>query len=462
MYSYRKYSKQKVSQGSKIISKIFIIFTALILLFLLLFAIDSLMNRGKIYPNVIALQHRIGGLTRNEAYQRLQPVVLEILSHPLIINYERRKISIVPQDTLGATIDLEGLINNAYSIGRRGSLLFKARERIYLTRNNYKLPNFLKLETNSFRSFYQQLQEEIERSPRNASLAVNKIIPARMGIVIEREQLIKNIEDSMIKSVQPNIPNNFDLPVLYQEYELSTEEVLADLGILEPISSYETSLRGKQENSLYNIEKAANELNGVILRSGEAFSFNKLIGPAEKEDGYRESTIIANGQFVIGYGGGVCQVSTTLYNAALLANLPITERYNHSIYGEATNYVPQGRDAAVFYGYKDLKFTNSLGHPIVIFGELKSDYLTVTIWGAEKPEQDIRIITEDLKTYDCDVIEIKREELTKTGVDSNVLQEGIPGYAVRVYRFIKDYNGERREFISEDRYNSVPQKVIVD
>lgn len=462
MYSYHKYSEQKVSQG-KIIRKIFIILTALILLFLLLFAIDSLMNRGKIYPNVIALQREIGGLTRNEAYQKLQPVVAEILSHPLIINYERRKISIVPQDTLGATIDLEGLINHAYSVGRRGSLLFKVRERIYLTRNNYELPNFLAFETNSFESFYRQLQEEIERSPRNASLTANKIIPAQMGMIIEREQLIKNIEDSMIKFVQSSVPNNFDLPVLYQEYELSTEEVLlAGLGILEPISSYKTPLQGKQENSLYNIEKAANELNGVILRPGEVFSFNKLIGPAEKEDGYKESTIIANGQFVNGYGGGVCQVSTTLYNAVLLANLSIVERYNHSIYGEATNYVPQGRDAAVFYGYKDLKFANSSGHSIVIFSESKSDCLTVTIWGAEKPEQDIRIITQDLKTYDYDVMEIKRGELTNTEVYGNVLQEGIPGYTVKVYRSIEDSSGEKREFISEDRYNSVPQKVIVD
>ena len=462
MYSYHKYSKQKVNQGSKIIRKIFIIFTALILLFLLLFAIDSLMNRGKIYPNVIALQHEIGRLTPAEAYHKLQPVVLEILNSPVIINYERRKISIIPQNILGAEIDLEGLISSAYSIGRRGSLLFRARERVYLTRNNYELPNFLKLENNSFGIFYHQMQKEIERPPRNASLVANKIIPAQMGIIIEREQLIKNIEDNMVKSVRSNIPNNFDLPVLYQEYERTTEAVLADLGILELISSYETPLQGKQENSLYNIEKAANELNGIIVKPGETFSFNRLIGPAEKEDGYKESTIIANGQFVNGFGGGVCQVSTTLYNTVLLANLPIIERYNHSIYGDATSYVPQGRDAAVFYGYKDLKFVNSLDHSIVIFSEPKSDYLAVTIWGAKKPEQDIRIITQDLKTYDYDVIEIKQGEQTKTEGDSGILQEGIPGYTVRAYRFIKDSNGERREFISEDRYNSVPQRVIVD
>lgn len=462
MPNHRQKNKQRVSQSNKIAGKILIIFTVFILLFLSLFSIDSLIYRGRIFPNVVALQLEIGGLNRNEVYRNLQPVVAEILNNPVTIKYERGQLEIIPQGILGASIDMDGLINSAYAIGRRGSLLFRVRERIFLARNKYTLPNFLKLEADSFWSFYQQLQEKIERPPRNASLVADRVISARMGIIIDQRQFLKDLENCIVETKSTNTAKTIDLPVNYQQYERTTKEVLADLGIVENISSYETSLQGKQENSLFNIEKAAEELNGIIVRTGEVFSFNKLIGRAEKEEGYKESTIIANGQFVNGYGGGVCQVSTTLYNAVLLANLPIKERYNHSIYGEATGYVPQGRDAAVFYGYKDLRFTNSFDHPIVIFSEFKSDFLTITIWGAKKPEQDIRITTQDLKAYDYDVIRVKRGEGIIPENNGNVLQEGIPGYTVKTYRIIKDSNGERMEFLSEDRYNSVPQKVIVD
>lgn len=463
LYNRSYYRNKKSRYNGRITGRIFLIFVALILFFLLFYSIDSLIiYRGRIYPNVIIMNQEIGGLKKDKAYQTIQPIILETLREPILISYNGWRLNIIPEDNLGATVDLEKLINDAYSIGRRGSLLSRIKERIYLIGSSCRVTPPIEFKSDNFQLFFDDLQMEIEKPSQNASFSSDKIIPAQIGIKIDREQLLTALKKSIVKSVQSNTPTVVELPVHYQEPEISTREILSQIGVLEILSSYETSLSGKEKNTLFNIQKSAKEINGIILKPGETLSFNRLIGPADKADGYKESTIIANGQFINGYGGGVCQVSTTLYNAALLANLQIIERYNHSIYGKPTSYVPLGQDAAVFYGYKDLKFKNSLGQQVVIFSEVKPDRLIVTIWGEKGLDKEIRIINQDLKTYDYDVIEIKKEGQETVHLVDNVLQEGIPGYSVKTYRIIVDSSGEKMEFLSEDRYISVPGKILID
>ena len=463
MYNHHYYHSKKSKNSSKILGKAFLILITLIVFFLLIYSIDSsILYRGKIYPNVFALNQSIGGLKKDHAYQILQPVLDEIIVSPVLIDYKGWQLNVIPGENLGLFIDTEKLFNEAYSIGRRGTFLSRIKERTSLIRNAYQIRPPIKLNENIFESFYHELQMAVEKPSRDASFASERIIPAQIGVKIDREHLLKEIEDSIIDSAQYDNPIIINLPVHYQKPDVSTKEILAHIGVFETLSSYETSLLGKEKNTLYNIEKSAGEIDGIIVKPGEVISFNRLIGPADKGDGYKESTIIANGQFVSGYGGGVCQVSTTLYNAALLANLEIVERYNHSIYGTPTSYVPLGQDAAVFYGYKDLKFKNSSDQQIVIFSEVKADRLIITIWGEKMLDKEIRVINQDLKTYDYDVIEIKREEQKTGNFASNVLQEGIPGYSVKTYRIIIDSSGETMEFLSDDRYISVPAKIFID
>jgi vancomycin resistance protein VanW len=455
------YQNKKSKSNNKLIPRVFLTILVLVLSFFLVYSIDLLIYRGKIYPNVVAIQQEIGKLNKNQAYQIIKPVAEKILSNPIIINYDDTELlSIIPREHLGASIDVTWLVNEAYAIARQGTFVHRISERIFLIKNDYQLSNFLKFNENKFDSFYKQLQSKVEQSPCAASLTSSRVIPAQIGITINRQELLVELQKSIIDSASFDSPNAIELPVYYQKPTISTAEILAQIGVYEIISTYETSLQGKEENTIYNIKKAAQQINGLILNPQDIFFFNQVVGPAEKEDGYRESIIIANGQFVNGYGGGVCQVSTTLYNAALLANLQIIERYNHSIYGEATNYVPLGRDAAVFYGYKDLKFRNSLDQRIVLFCDIKSNNLVVTIYGEEALDKTIKIISQDMKTYDYDLIKIKRED-TITAED-NILQEGIPGYSIKTFRIIIDSKGERMEFLSEDRYTSVAGKILVN
>jgi len=460
VYQHNYYRNKKTALINRKGRRILLSVIALILALFFIYSVDLFIHRGKIYPHVTVMSQEIGKMNKVQAKQVLTPVAEKMLSNSIIIQHNGLEKNMIPQEILGASIDIEELVNEAYSIARRGALWHRLKERISLIRQDYQIAGYLNFNEEYFEEFFSQLQSQIEQPAGNAALDSGRVIPARIGITLDREKLLVEMQERITDSIKPGKPGRVILPVHYQQPDISTSELLAKIGVYQAISTFETSLQGKEENTLFNIQKASDQINGIILEPGENFIFNRLIGPAEQEDGYKESTIIANGQFVNGYGGGVCQVSTTLYNAALLANLQIIERYNHSIYGDATNYVPLGRDAAIFYGYKDLKFKNSLEQQLVIFCEVKENSLVITIFGERSLDKDIKIITKDKKIHNYDIIEIKRENMEYA--ENEVLQEGIPGYSINTYRVIIDSEGESMEFLSNDQYVSVPMKVLVD
>jgi len=245
--------------------------------------------------------------------------------------------------------------------------------------------------------------------------------------------------------------------VITVDPKITTQNILTELNISGEFETYSTSLENKEENTIYNIKLSSEVINGILVKPQEIFSFNKYVGPAEKADGYKESTIIANGIFVNGYGGGICQVSSTLYNAVLLANLQIVERYNHSVYGEATKYVPLGQDAAIFYGFKDLKFKNNSDHAIVIFSKVFRDTIQVSILGGNENKAEVEIISKDKKVIDYQVIREKDSKL-EAGQEI-VAQEGVPGYQIKTYRIVRKNGDEKIEFLAEDTYKSVPMII---
>ena len=152
---------------------------------------------------------------------------------------------------------------------------------------------------------------------------------------------------------------------------------------------YGTSSRERKKN----IELAADKINGLILENGEVFSFNEMVGDRTKENGYLDAKIIKDGKFIDGVGGGVCQVSTTFYNAALLSAVEVTERHAHSV---AVGYVSPSFDAAVSYGWYDLKLKNTSGGRLYVKSEADGNNLTFTIFGVEN-EYEIKRVSEVYK-----------------------------------------------------------------
>ena len=156
------------------------------------------------------------------------------------------------------------------------------------------------------------------------------------------------------------------------------------------ISEFSTKYDASNINRSTNLAIAANKINGTVVMPGEEFSYNKVVGKRTVEEGYKDAKVYQDGGVVDGLAGGICQISSTLYNAVLLANLEIVERHNHTY---TTSYLPAGRDATVVWGTKDFKFKNTRSYPIKIEASVKNGIAEFKFHGiAEETEYEIKII----------------------------------------------------------------------
>jgi len=206
------------------------------------------------------------------------------------------------------------------------------------------------------------------------------------------------------------------------------------------IASFSTPLSGRTTSQRHNAELAVSRLRHVTVEPGQVFSFNKTVGTFSRDQGYRKAPVSYNGQLISSFGGGVCQTSTTLYNAALLAGMEIVERRRHRF---APGYVPPGRDAAVAYDTIDLKFRNPYKVPVRIEGRIDRNCVAFRIHGAVKLETRPEIVQVVRQVREPQVVELRGQ-----GRSGRIRNSGKQGYSVTVYRTI----GDRREFISKDEY----------
>lgn len=235
----------------------------------------------------------------------------------------------------------------------------------------------------------------------------------------------------------------------------------ADVGDLaEPypalLTAFRTPLNGGETGRIENITQAAAYLHGFELGPGGVFSFNDVVGPREERRGFVPAPEIYNGEYVMGIGGGVCQVSSTLYNAALLAGMRITERMHHS---RPLSYVPLGRDATVSYGELDLRFENTLPFAVQVRAAVSDGHLEVQLWGQERLPVEVQV-----ETLAAEVImpelHIVEDPALPTGVEW-LADEGLPGWNIEVHRIVRQGEFESREIVSYDVYPPRPQLVRI-
>ena len=223
------------------------------------------------------------------------------------------------------------------------------------------------------------------------------------------------------------------------------------------MSSFTTKYDLSNKDRATNLELAASKINGTILAPGEEFSYNKIVGARTIAAGYKEAKIYSNGKVVDGIGGGICQISSTLYNSAIFANLDITERHNHQF---LTSYVDPGRDATVVYGVKDLKFKNNRSFPIKIEMKVSNSIVFCNIYGLkEETEYDINF---DVDTISSQEPPIQYEYDNNINIGSKkIKQSGSSGTTVNVYKVVKS-NGSivARDLLSQDTYRAL-EKIIV-
>lgn len=213
------------------------------------------------------------------------------------------------------------------------------------------------------------------------------------------------------------------------------------------LSAYSTSLAGRSRSQRHNAELALGRLVGAIVPPGEEFSFNGRVGSFSRDRGYRRAPVSYNGQLIDSWGGGVCQTSTTLYNAALLSGMEIVERSRHRF---APSYVPPGLDAAVAFSSIDLKFRNPHPFAVRVFGQIAGDRLTIGIEGARELREKPRILEEVREPVESATYSIGRPSNR-----ARVRNTGKNGFQVKVYRLI----GDRRELISSDSYPAMGRVI---
>lgn len=213
------------------------------------------------------------------------------------------------------------------------------------------------------------------------------------------------------------------------------------------IGCYTTSLRDRTESQVHNAVLSTRKIDNVIIQPGQTFSFLKAVGPWTADMGYVKAPVSYDGELVRSWGGGVCQVSTTLYNAALLAGLEIVERHRHHW---PARYAPLGRDSAVAYYDIDLKFRNNLPKRVRIMGEVKGENLVFRILSTYRPDQTISIESE---TRSVSLPNQVIQDLTEDGAGRwKLINRGHPGYYVVTYRKFTTRHGSRKELLSEDQY----------
>jgi len=249
-------------------------------------------------------------------------------------------------------------------------------KRFILKGKGETVPILFSWEEEKVRSILNDLAQKTYSLPQDARLEGKRVIPSQEGKKLDEEGAIIELREALSRGTAEITLTT--LQVI--KPDIDTSLILEKLGTSHLLARYQTSLESKDEPTVYNIQKASSSINGYILEKGEIFSFNNLVGRAEKEDGYLETNIMVNGRLSPGYGGGVCQVSSTLYNALLNTEARILERHPHSGYSETTSYVPPGRDAAVSYGSKDLRFSFPT-QKVVIFAYLQDKNLICEIWG---------------------------------------------------------------------------------
>jgi vancomycin resistance protein YoaR len=228
------------------------------------------------------------------------------------------------------------------------------------------------------------------------------------------------------------------------EADLTTREAKA-LGIHEQISTYTTDMGPSSSNRIHNVHLMGELLDGTIVRPGETFSFNRVVGPRTPERGFLEGQMIFAGVLIPSIGGGVCQTGTTIFNAAFEAGLPILERTNHSFY---ISHYPMGRDATVSWGGPDLVFKNDLEHPILLHAEWTDETFTVSLFGTG---QDRSVVSETSKPQNFTQPKLQYAiDPTAPPTSVRTTDGGGPGFDVNVHR--KVFEGGR--LLREDDFRT--------
>ena len=398
----------------------------------------------------------VSGMNKKEAVQAVEDHMREVKGYRIQLQIGDNVVS-VPAGELGLDWANESVVDNALDFGQKGNIVKQYKARKDLEQEPVRLTLQYGADEASIETVLKEKCVVLDREPENATMTRTEdgfdIVPEKQGITLEVDEAQKTIQDYLSSQWRSGL-GMVTLPAKITEAAHKASELQTVQDIL---GSASTDYSSSSANRAANIQRGTELLNGTVVYPGESVSVTELVIPFDEENGYAPAPSYENGEVVDSYGGGICQVSTTLYMSLLRAELEITERHNHSM---IVNYVKPSMDAAISEGYKDLKFTNNLETPIYIEGYTSGGEVGFVVYGQEYRPEGRSV------TYESETLETIEPEVELTASQDSfgtITQTGSPhtGYNACLWKIVSENGKETKEQVNSSTYNMTPEKYSV-
>lgn len=401
----------------------------------------------------------VGGMTKEEAKAAVDKHVNELMSREINVKVHDNTVTTSFEEA-GFKVKENDYIDKLFKIGKNGNIIKRFIELSSVKDKdlNYKLSYYT--DETVTRNFVEAKCASFNVKAKNSRL---KLKNGKFRATKDRTGIEVNVDDTvseLVKKIDGNVKDkSVDVDAVVEVTEPKyTKEMVSKCKDL--LGTFTTSYGTSTAERANNVHTAANYINGTILYPGQTFSTVKVIKDRTEANGYKAAAEYSSGKVVSGIGGGVCQVSTTLYNAVINAELEVVERSPHSM---VVAYVPVSRDAAIAGDYKDFKFKNNTDAPIYISGSAEGGYLTFNIYGQETRDSNRKI---EFQSETVETIQPGDEVVTvdpsKPASYREITQSAHVGYKAKLWKIVY-INGVQKEkvLINTSSYNAAPQYVTV-
>lgn len=412
----------------------------------------------KILDNIYIGEVAVGGMNGDEAKQAVDAYVDEVKNTKFTLSVNDKSIT-ATAGQLGLEWENTGVVDEAVMIGKSGSLITRYKDKKDLEHESKKLDIAFGTNEAELKKYLTENAKDVNQEAVDGGLVREN---GSFTITGGEEGIAVNVEQSA-KTIASYISDKWDT----KEASIAlSADVVQPRGSKEQLSrvkdvlgTFSTDYSSSSSGRAMNVSNGCSRINGTLLYPGDVFSVYEAVSPFDAEHGYALAGSYENGTVVETYGGGICQVSTTLYNAVIRAELKIKERYAHSM---IVNYVKPSMDAAIAGTVKDLKFENNTDAPIYIEGVTGGGVITFTVYGEETRSPNREVIFEsEIVSENHPPVQIQGSASYNVGYVS-VQQSAHVGKVARLWKIVKE-NGEEksREEFNNSNYRASPKIIVV-
>lgn len=412
----------------------------------------------KILDNIYIGEVAVGGMSEEEAEQAVNNYVNEVQNTKFTLTVNDKSITATAKQ-LGVAWENTGVVEEAAMIGKSGSLISRYKDKKDLEHEPKTLDIAFGTSESKIKKYLKANADKVNQEAVDGGLVREN---GSFTITGGEEGIAVNVAESA-KTISAYITNDWDT----KEASIALDaDVVQPRGSEEQLSkvkdvlgTFSTDYSSSSSGRAMNVSNGCSRINGTLLYPGDEFSVYEAVSPFDAEHGYALAGSYENGTVVETYGGGICQVSTTLYNAVIRAELQINERYAHSM---IVNYVQPSMDAAIAGTYKDLKFANNTDAPIYIEGVTGGGVITFSIYGEETRSANREVSFEsEIVSENNPPVQIQGSSSHNVGYVS-VQQSAHVGKVAKLWKIVKEDGVEKsREEFNNSNYRASPKIIVV-